>query len=100
MENKKQKKTNLQVSESDEMVLSILDSQHFLVQFLQLVDVCVQNVSIERLMEVCEALKDNTVCIHFHMAGVAANDKVGKVTVVFSTAKHNMHSLSRGRCGC
>ena len=82
------------------MVLSILDSQHFLVQFLQLVDVCVQNVSIERLMEVCEALKDNTVCIHFHMAGVAANDKVGKVTVVLSTAKHRVDSLPHGQCGC
>lgn len=38
----------------------------------------IKNLSIERLLAVCEALKDNTSCIHFHMAGVAANDRVGK----------------------
>ena len=48
--------------------------------------VSVQNVSVERLVEVCEALKDNTVCVHFHMAGVAANDKVGKVTSLVLSA--------------
>lgn len=38
----------------------------------------IKNVSIERLVAVCEALKDNSSCIHFHLAGVAANDRVGK----------------------
>ncbi|KAK7095637.1 hypothetical protein V1264_005021 [Littorina saxatilis] len=37
-----------------------------------------KNVSIDKLCEVCEALKDNTSCIHFHLAGVAASDRVGK----------------------
>lgn len=30
-------------------------------------------------MEVCEAVKENTVLKRFDMAGVAATDKVGKV---------------------
>nr|KAG5707280.1 hypothetical protein BaRGS_000054 [Batillaria attramentaria] len=38
----------------------------------------IKNLSVERLMEVCEALKKNTVCVRFDMAGVAAPDKVGK----------------------
>lgn len=37
-------------------------------------------------MEVCEALKENSVCVRFDMAGVAASDKVGKVRQ--SWAKH------------
>ncbi|CAG5125602.1 unnamed protein product [Candidula unifasciata] len=38
----------------------------------------IKNISLERLIEVCDALKNNTVCVRFDMAGVAANDKVAK----------------------
>ncbi|GFO26641.1 tropomodulin [Plakobranchus ocellatus] len=38
----------------------------------------IKNISIERLIELCEALKENTVCVRFDMASVAATDKVAK----------------------
>ncbi|XP_055865957.1 tropomodulin-1-like [Biomphalaria glabrata] len=38
----------------------------------------IKNISIERLIEVCEALKDNTVCVRFDMASVGATDRVAK----------------------
>jgi tropomodulin len=38
----------------------------------------IKNVSIERLVEVCEALKGNTVCARLDMASVDATDKVGR----------------------
>ncbi|BFZ25552.1 hypothetical protein BsWGS_28591 [Bradybaena similaris] len=38
----------------------------------------IKNLSLERLVEVCNALKNNTVCVRFDMAGVAANDKVAR----------------------
>ena len=62
--------------------------------------VYVQNVSVERLVEVCEALKDNTVCVHFHMAGVAANDKVGKVTSLILSADSKTGDTQVYACIC
>ena len=59
-----------------------------------------QNVSVERLVEVCEALKDNTVCVHFHMAGVAANDKVGKVTSLVLSADSKTDNTHVYACIC
>ncbi|KAH9504471.1 Tropomodulin-1 [Bulinus truncatus] len=38
----------------------------------------IKNISIERLIEVCNALKDNTVCVRFDMASVGATDRVSK----------------------
>ncbi|XP_035826406.1 tropomodulin-1 [Aplysia californica] len=38
----------------------------------------IKNVSIERLVEVCQALRGNTFCVKLDMAAVAANDKVAK----------------------
>ncbi|XP_059140566.1 tropomodulin-1-like [Physella acuta] len=38
----------------------------------------IKNISIERLIEVCEALKENTVCVRFDMASVGANDRIAK----------------------
>uniref|UniRef100_A0A0B6ZP77 Tropomodulin n=1 Tax=Arion vulgaris TaxID=1028688 RepID=A0A0B6ZP77_9EUPU len=38
----------------------------------------IKNLSLERLVELCESLKKNTVCVRLDMAGVAATDKVGK----------------------
>lgn len=37
-------------------------------------------MSVEQMIEVCEALKENTTLVRFDMAGVAAPDKVGKVS--------------------
>lgn len=38
----------------------------------------IKNVSVERLVEVCEAIKNNTVLVKLDMAGVAASDRVAK----------------------
>ncbi|XP_025082063.1 tropomodulin-like [Pomacea canaliculata] len=38
----------------------------------------IKNMSVEQMIEVCEALKENTTLVRFDMAGVAAPDKVGK----------------------
>jgi len=38
----------------------------------------IKNVSIERLIEVCEAVKDNTVLVKLEMASVDATDRVAK----------------------
>lgn len=54
----------------------------------------IKNVSIERLIAVCEALKDNTTCIHFHMAGVAANDKVGKALTESLTVNKTLKTIN------
>ncbi|KAL8568336.1 hypothetical protein ACOMHN_040909 [Nucella lapillus] len=54
----------------------------------------IKNLSIERLMAVCEALKDNTSCIHFHMAGVAANDRVGKKLAESLTVNKTLRTVN------
>jgi tropomodulin len=38
----------------------------------------IKNLSVERLVNVCEALKNNQVCVKFDMASVSANDKIAK----------------------
>jgi len=38
----------------------------------------IKNISIERLMEVCAAVKSNTVLVRLDMAGVAATDRVAE----------------------
>lgn len=55
---------------------AISDSFSFMLYGLSFV---LQNLSIEKLVEVCEALKENNVCVKLDMASVAASDRVAKV---------------------
>ncbi|GFS27949.1 tropomodulin-1-like [Elysia marginata] len=54
----------------------------------------IKNVSVERLVELCEAVKDNTTCVRLDMASVAATDKVGKALAASISENSTLKSVN------
>lgn len=54
----------------------------------------IKNLSVEKLLELCDALKENTTCVRLDMASVAATDKVGKALAASISENSTLKSLN------